>query len=181
MPQNKGFTKQELSSWRELGLNCPEFWGLQTGEPGSRKLSYSSSLAPSRTRHPVPPARGPLLTYVLSAPWPQAEGVFSGASGAQVGTAICILSCPRQQALSQGALLSIRPRETGSVLYSCWRVSRQVLALSFLLALIRKAEVRCLPAEDSSGPRSRWAAHALARFPPGLQGLKPAFVPLPGF
>ena len=71
--------------------------------------------------------------------------------------------------------------KTGSVLYSSGMVSMQVLALLFLLPLIRKAEARCLPAEDSSGPRSRWAAHALAHFPPGLQGLKPGFVTLPGF
>lgn len=70
-------------------------------------------------------------------------------------------------------------RKTSSVLCSSWRISQQVLALSFLLTLIRKA--RCLPPEDSSGPRSRWAAHASACFPPALQGLKPGFVPLPGF
>ena len=37
--------------------------------------------------------------------------MFLGGPGAQVGTAICILSCPCQQALSQDALLSICPRE----------------------------------------------------------------------
>lgn len=67
--------------------------------------------------------------------------------------------------------------KTSSVLCSSWRISQQVPAFSFLLTLIRRAEAGCLPPEDSSGPRSRRAAHASARFPPGLQGSKPGFAP----
>lgn len=94
---------------REHGLDCPEFWGLQRGEPRSQRLSYSSSPAPSRTRHTVSPAGGP-----SSHPWCLLHGhgprtCFQGSWGPDGPSAS--FHQPRQQALSQDALPSICPRE----------------------------------------------------------------------